>query len=126
MLPASTEGGRARPLSPRLQVVIHSLEDAHEQIDTAIGAALRHSKPAYICISCNLAGAVRHTGSRSLLSRLCLASHSWMRCMSRPSHTLAGARCMASRASAALLQQPPTIPCAALPAHRRRPAPPRL
>lgn len=37
------------------QVVIHSLEDAHEEIDRAISAALLHSKPCYICVCCNLA-----------------------------------------------------------------------
>lgn len=43
-----------------LQVMIQSLEDAHEEIDKAISAALTHSKPVYICICCNLAGK-RHT-----------------------------------------------------------------
>lgn len=38
------------------QVVIHSLPDAHEELDKAISAALRHSKHVYICICCNLAG----------------------------------------------------------------------
>lgn len=38
------------------QVVIHSLADAHEQIDLALSAALQHSKPVYICVACNLAG----------------------------------------------------------------------
>ncbi|KAI3428523.1 hypothetical protein D9Q98_007346 [Chlorella vulgaris] len=38
------------------QVMIQSLEDAHEEIDKAISAALTHSKPVYICICCNLAG----------------------------------------------------------------------
>jgi pyruvate decarboxylase len=38
------------------QVVVQSLEDAHEQIDFAISEALLKSKPCYIEISCNLAG----------------------------------------------------------------------
>ncbi|XP_008775407.2 pyruvate decarboxylase 2-like [Phoenix dactylifera] len=37
------------------QVVINHLDDAHEQIDTAIATCLRESKPVYISISCNLA-----------------------------------------------------------------------
>ena len=37
------------------QVVIRSLNTAHELIDRAISAALHHSKPAYICIATNLA-----------------------------------------------------------------------
>ncbi len=44
------------PLS-RVQVMIHSLANAHEQIDQALSAALHYSKPVYICVSCNLAGA---------------------------------------------------------------------
>jgi TPP-dependent 2-oxoacid decarboxylase len=35
-------------------VVIHNLDDAHEEIDRAISAALFHSKPCYICVCCNL------------------------------------------------------------------------
>ncbi|KAJ3669025.1 hypothetical protein LUZ60_010975 [Juncus effusus] len=38
------------------QAVVNNLEDAHEQIDTAISTALKESKPVYISISCNLAG----------------------------------------------------------------------
>ncbi|KAJ8761121.1 hypothetical protein K2173_000800 [Erythroxylum novogranatense] len=38
------------------QAVLNNLEDAHEQIDTAISTALKESKPAYISISCNLPG----------------------------------------------------------------------
>ncbi|KAK4798557.1 hypothetical protein SAY86_030883 [Trapa natans] len=34
--------------------VVNNLEDAHEQIDTAISTALKESKPVYISISCNL------------------------------------------------------------------------
>ncbi|KAJ1695160.1 hypothetical protein LUZ63_011858 [Rhynchospora breviuscula] len=36
------------------QAVVNNLEDAHEQIDTAISTALKESKPVYISISCNL------------------------------------------------------------------------
>ncbi|CAN1810488.1 Pyruvate decarboxylase 1 [Linum perenne] len=36
------------------QAVVNNLDDAHEQIDTAISTALKESKPVYISISCNL------------------------------------------------------------------------
>jgi pyruvate decarboxylase len=36
------------------QVVIKSLDTAHELIDRAIAAALRNSKPVYISVACNL------------------------------------------------------------------------
>ncbi|KAF5180179.1 Pyruvate decarboxylase [Thalictrum thalictroides] len=36
------------------QAVVNNLEDAHEQIDTAISTALKESKPVYISVSCNL------------------------------------------------------------------------
>ncbi|XP_047317325.1 pyruvate decarboxylase 2-like [Impatiens glandulifera] len=36
------------------QAVVNNIEDAHEQIDTAISTALKESKPVYISISCNL------------------------------------------------------------------------
>ncbi|URE01296.1 Pyruvate decarboxylase isozyme [Musa troglodytarum] len=36
------------------QAVVNNLEDAHDQIDTAISTALKESKPVYISISCNL------------------------------------------------------------------------
>ncbi|VAH57590.1 unnamed protein product [Triticum turgidum subsp. durum] len=36
------------------QAVVNNLEDAHEQIDTAISTALKESKPVYISISCDL------------------------------------------------------------------------
>ncbi|XP_051136731.1 pyruvate decarboxylase 1-like [Andrographis paniculata] len=36
------------------QAVVNNIEDAHEQIDTAITTALKESKPVYISISCNL------------------------------------------------------------------------
>ncbi|KAK9013878.1 hypothetical protein V6N11_005058 [Hibiscus sabdariffa] len=38
------------------QAVVNHLEDAHEQIDTAISTALKESRPVYISISCNLPG----------------------------------------------------------------------
>lgn len=43
-----------------LQVQIHCLSDAHEQIDHAIAAALRQRLPVYINICCNVAGEVRN------------------------------------------------------------------
>ncbi|CAN6337333.1 unnamed protein product [Urochloa humidicola] len=46
------------------QAVVNNLEDAHEQIDTAIATALRESKPVYISVSCNLAGLSHPTFSR--------------------------------------------------------------
>lgn len=46
------------PPSAPWQVVIHSLADAHEEIDKAISSAVFHSKPVYICVCCNLAGEV--------------------------------------------------------------------
>lgn len=36
------------------QAVVNNLEDAHEQIDTAISTALKESKPVYISVGCNL------------------------------------------------------------------------
>ncbi|GJZ35176.1 pyruvate decarboxylase 1 [Tanacetum coccineum] len=46
------------------QVVVNNLEDAHEQIDTAISTALKESKPVYISISCNLPGIPHPTFGR--------------------------------------------------------------
>ncbi|XP_058228236.1 pyruvate decarboxylase 2-like isoform X2 [Rhododendron vialii] len=46
------------------QAVISNLEDAHEQIDTAISTAMKESKPVYISISCNLASIPHPTFSR--------------------------------------------------------------
>uniref|UniRef100_A0A0E0HFV2 pyruvate decarboxylase n=1 Tax=Oryza nivara TaxID=4536 RepID=A0A0E0HFV2_ORYNI len=46
------------------QAVINNLDDAHEQIDTAIATALRESKPVYISVGCNLAGLSHPTFSR--------------------------------------------------------------
>lgn len=37
-----------------LKAVVNNLEDAHEQIDTAISTALKECKPVYISVSCNL------------------------------------------------------------------------
>ena len=47
-----------------IQAVVTNLEDAHEQIDTAIATALRESKPVYLSISCNLPGLPHPTFSR--------------------------------------------------------------
>ncbi|KAE9463626.1 hypothetical protein C3L33_04479, partial [Rhododendron williamsianum] len=44
--------------------VISNLEDAHEQIDTAISTAMKESKPVYISISCNLPSIPHPTFSR--------------------------------------------------------------
>ncbi|KAF3435069.1 hypothetical protein FNV43_RR22156 [Rhamnella rubrinervis] len=38
------------------QAIVNNLEDACEQIDTAISTAMQESKPVYISISCNLPG----------------------------------------------------------------------
>lgn len=46
------------------QAVVNNLEDAHEQIDTAISTALRESKPVYISVSCNLSHIPHPTFSR--------------------------------------------------------------
>ncbi|XP_028760918.1 pyruvate decarboxylase 2-like [Neltuma alba] len=46
------------------QAVVNNLEDAHEQIDTAISTCLKESKPVYISISCNLSGIPHPTFSR--------------------------------------------------------------
>ncbi|KAK3406837.1 hypothetical protein EUGRSUZ_K02969 [Eucalyptus grandis] len=46
------------------QAVVNNLEDAQEQIDTAIFTALRESKPVYISISCNLTSIPHPTFSR--------------------------------------------------------------
>ncbi|KAI6675221.1 hypothetical protein NL676_003127 [Syzygium grande] len=50
------------------QAVVNNLEDAHEQIDTAIFTALKESKPVYISISCNLAAIPHPTFSRKPIS----------------------------------------------------------
>ena len=44
--------------------MVINLDDAHEQIDTAIATALRESKPVYLSISCNLPGLPHPTFSR--------------------------------------------------------------
>ncbi|GJS23336.1 pyruvate decarboxylase 2 [Tanacetum coccineum] len=46
------------------QAVVNNLEDAHEQIDTAISTALKESKPVYISIGCNLAAIPHPSFSR--------------------------------------------------------------
>ncbi|KAK3406835.1 hypothetical protein EUGRSUZ_K02968 [Eucalyptus grandis] len=46
------------------QAVVNNLEDAQEQIDTAIFTALKESKPVYISISCNLTSIPHPTFSR--------------------------------------------------------------
>ncbi|KAE7995814.1 hypothetical protein FH972_000581 [Carpinus fangiana] len=46
------------------QAVVNNLDDAHEQIDTAISTALKESKPVYISISCNLPGIPHSTFAR--------------------------------------------------------------
>ncbi|RWR92151.1 pyruvate decarboxylase 2 [Cinnamomum micranthum f. kanehirae] len=46
------------------QAVVNNLEDAHDQIDTAISTALKESKPVYISISCNLPGIPHSTFCR--------------------------------------------------------------
>lgn len=43
---------------------MNDLDDAHEQIDTAISTALKESKPVYISISCNLPGISHPTFAR--------------------------------------------------------------
>jgi hypothetical protein len=47
-----------------IQAVVTNLDDAHEQIDTAVATALRESKPVYLSISCNLPGLTHPTFSR--------------------------------------------------------------
>ncbi|KAI5005136.1 hypothetical protein ZWY2020_032379 [Hordeum vulgare] len=46
------------------QAVVNNLDDAHEQIDTAISTALKESKPVYISISCDLPSILHPTFSR--------------------------------------------------------------
>nr|PNR57482.1 hypothetical protein PHYPA_004476 [Physcomitrium patens] len=46
------------------QVVIQSLDDAHELVDRAISTAIGQSKPVYVSVSCNLA-AMPHPSFRS-------------------------------------------------------------
>lgn len=43
---------------------MNNLDDAHEQIDTAISTALKESKPVYISVSCNLPGIPHPTFAR--------------------------------------------------------------
>ena len=44
-----------------LQVVIQNVEEGHALIDRAVANAMRMSKPVYISICCNLAGATHPT-----------------------------------------------------------------
>ncbi|KAL2515787.1 Pyruvate decarboxylase 4 [Forsythia ovata] len=46
------------------QALVNNLDDAHEQIDTAISTALKESKPVYLSISCNLPGIPHPTFTR--------------------------------------------------------------
>jgi pyruvate decarboxylase len=43
------------------------LDNAHEQIDKAVSACLKESKPVYISVSCNLAGTVHPSFTRSTI-----------------------------------------------------------
>ncbi|KAI3864969.1 hypothetical protein MKW92_040301 [Papaver armeniacum] len=54
------------------QAIVNNLEDAHEQIDTAISTALKESKPVYISVSCNLSAIPHPTFSREPVP-FCLA-----------------------------------------------------
>ncbi|CAK9212993.1 unnamed protein product, partial [Sphagnum troendelagicum] len=49
------------------QAIINCLDNAHEQIDKAVSACLKESKPVYISVSCNLAGAVHPSFTRSTI-----------------------------------------------------------
>jgi hypothetical protein len=46
-------------------VVIQSLDNAHGLVDRAIAAAIAHSKPVYISVSCNLP-AIPHPSFRAI------------------------------------------------------------
>lgn len=63
-LPDFTQELRCFQTVTCIQAVVNNLEDAHEQIDTAISTALKESKPAYISISCNLPGLIHPTFAR--------------------------------------------------------------
>ncbi|MCL7039736.1 hypothetical protein MKW94_007973, partial [Papaver nudicaule] len=49
-----------------LEAIVNNLEDAHEQIDTAISTALKESKPVYISVGCNLSAIPHPKFSREL------------------------------------------------------------
>lgn len=63
-LPDFTQELRSFQTVTCTQAVVNHLEDAHEQIDTAISTALKESKPVYLSISCNLPGIPHPTFSR--------------------------------------------------------------
>ncbi|XXG39731.1 hypothetical protein AAC387_Pa01g0612 [Persea americana] len=63
-LPDFTQEMRCFQTVTCYQAVVNNLEDAHDQIDTAISTALKESKPVYISISCNLPGIPHPTFSR--------------------------------------------------------------
>ncbi|KAJ6925996.1 pyruvate decarboxylase 1-like [Populus alba x Populus x berolinensis] len=63
-LPDFTQELRCFQTVTCVQAVVNNMDDAHEQIDTAISTALKESKPAYISISCNLSGIPHPTFSR--------------------------------------------------------------
>ena len=50
-----------------LQTQIVHLEDAYGQLDAAVAAAMRNSKPVYISICCNLAGSAHPSFAGKLL-----------------------------------------------------------
>lgn len=63
-LPDFTQELRCFQTVTCFQAVVNNLDDAHEQIDTAISMALKESKPVYISISCNLPGIPHPTFTR--------------------------------------------------------------
>ncbi|KAJ0747742.1 putative pyruvate decarboxylase [Helianthus annuus] len=62
--PGATLLSDSHLLSGTNVVVVNNLDDAHEQIDTAILTALKESKPVYVSISCNLPAIPHPTFSR--------------------------------------------------------------
>ena len=55
-----------------MQTQIVHLEDAYAQLDAAVAAAMRNSKPVYISICCNVAGCAHPSFAGKNL--LCLSS----------------------------------------------------
>jgi TPP-dependent 2-oxoacid decarboxylase len=49
------------------QAIINCLDDAHAEIDRAVSICLKESKPVYISVSCNLAGTVHPSFTRSTI-----------------------------------------------------------